>query len=671
MSSMRKVRFVSMAERSSHFGIFEYTKKPDSLLKSVLINEWNMKRPKVVFSLIGGKFTLGQSSVQLLTHFRRGLYESAAKVKGWIVTDGYNGGCITEVGRARQLYSTAHNDNVEIIALANFKQLYPKLRQRLLSDRDKEIIISPLHTDKSGKEKVGLSEDEVLESNHSKYLLIEAPDEDGSMKLYKHSMLMAISNLTSESSQEKLPVLGVVFGGDLSRLDEIKSMVLSSHPIILIAHTGGVCDFIRLGIEFLKSMGAIDDTKINSEDEHQRVLIAMESIDDQKTQEFLEEANLKSDNINQTRHLTQVLQLILCQQDLIHVFYHDINVPMENAFFSALANLPSTDERKFQFAIDLKQTDFARDTIIKSTQLTTDHYRQLLEYALINGQPDFVEILINEAINVQQFMTFDTFSRIYYNGLLHEMKHNQQSINRTHLQKAFDISNKQWESQQIQQLGIKDLFPCLAIVEKMIFMDDWESVYLSKDVLKKFITKKQVFTWALIFNRFDIARILWQNSNDCISMALVGTLYFRNIIKQAGGKTACIKTVTSEANFYEEQACEIFKVAYGKNPNKAMKLLIRQSPELGNKTVLELAVESEALEFMALDGVQEKLSRIWHAEVNDDPSRVQSSRLNFGCLLSFSSPKLVYFYNCFFYLLFMALFAYIILFKFCDRPTGT
>ena len=344
---------------------------------------------------------------------------------------------------------------------------------------------------------------------------------------------------------------------------------------------------------------------------------------------------------------------------------------MENAFFSALANLPNTDERKFQFAIDLKQTDFARDTIIKSTKLTTDSYRQLLEYALINGQPDFVEILINEAINVPQFMTFDTFARLYYNGLLYEMKHNQQSINWSHLQKAFGISNKEWENQQIKLLGIEDLFPCLAEVETKIYMDDWDSAYLSKDILKKFITKKQVFTWALIFNRFDIARILWQNSNDSISMALVGTLFFRNIIKHAGGKTACIKTVTSEANFYEEQACEIFKVAYGKNPTKAMKLLIRQSPELGNKTVLELAVESEALEFMALDGVQEKLSRVWHAEENDDPNRVKNSALDFGCLLTYSSPKLVYFYNCFFYLLFMVLFAYIILFKFCDTPTGT
>ena len=328
-----------MAERSSHFGIFEYSYPPATLLEKVVVNQWNTKRPNVVFSLIGGHFSFGKSSLQLLTHFRRGLYESAAKVKGWIVTDGFNSGCISEVGRARQLYSTAHNDNVEIIALANFEELYPPLKKRLLNDQDKEIIISPFHTNSDGDdsdtsemELDNGSTQQILESNHSKYLLIRTPGGAESMSAYKHDMLMAMGAMTHVKGH-RLPVIGVVFGGKLDQLNEIKSMLLSSYPIILLAHTGGVCDFIRFGIEFLKSMGAIDDTKINSEDEHQRVLIAMEQIDDQKTQEFLAEANLKSDNINQTRQLTQVLQLILCQQDLIHIFYHDTNDHMEDSFF--------------------------------------------------------------------------------------------------------------------------------------------------------------------------------------------------------------------------------------------------------------------------------------------------------------------------------------------------
>ena len=332
--------------------------------------------------------------------------------------------------------------------------------------------------------------------------------------------------------------------------------------------------------------------------------------------------------------------------------------------------MPNTDERKFQFAIDLKQIEFARDTIIKSSQLTIASYRQLLEYALINGQPQFVELLINEAINVPRFMTFDTFTRIYHEGLIYEMKHNQQSINRHHLQKTFSISDKQWKNNELHMFTIDKLFKSLAAIEQKIFMEDWDSAYLCGDILKRNITKKQVFTWALLFNRFDIARILWKNATDAISMALAGTLYFRNLIREAGTKTACLQEVTAEANFYEEQACEIFKVAYNKNPDKAMKLLIRQSSALGNKTVLELAVESESLEFMALDGVQEKLRRVWKAEDEFTGDLKPSTTIDFGYMLAVTSPQLVYLYNCLFYFLFLILFSYVIMFKFCDQPTG-
>ena len=59
-------------------------------------------------------------------------------------------------------------------------------------------------------------------------------------------------------------------------------------------------------------------------------------------------------------------------------------------------------------------------------ELKCDQYRELLEYALINGKPDFVELLINNAIHSTRFMNLDAFGRIYQQGLLYEMKHNQQ-----------------------------------------------------------------------------------------------------------------------------------------------------------------------------------------------------------------------------------------------------
>lgn len=41
-------------------------------------------------------------------------------------------------------------------------------------------------------------------------------------------------------------------------------------PHLRIVQTGGACDFIRFGIEFLKEMGAVDETKFDCEIEHQQ-----------------------------------------------------------------------------------------------------------------------------------------------------------------------------------------------------------------------------------------------------------------------------------------------------------------------------------------------------------------------------------------------------------------
>jgi len=40
----------------------------------------------------------------------------------------------------------------------------------------------------------------------------------------------------------------------------VKDMVSESIPIVLVADSGGVADFIRYGIEFLHEQGARDET---------------------------------------------------------------------------------------------------------------------------------------------------------------------------------------------------------------------------------------------------------------------------------------------------------------------------------------------------------------------------------------------------------------------------
>ena len=65
----------------------------------------------------------------------------------------------------------------------------------------------------------------------------------------------------------------MVLNGRLGSLLVIKKMLLERIPIVVIAYSGGVADFIRYGVELLKEHGARDETVINSDIEHARVQV--------------------------------------------------------------------------------------------------------------------------------------------------------------------------------------------------------------------------------------------------------------------------------------------------------------------------------------------------------------------------------------------------------------
>ena len=67
--------------------------------------------------------------------------------------------------------------------------------------------------------------------------------------------------------------MGVVLNGRLGSLLAVKEMLIERIPVVVIANSGGVADFIRHGIELLKEHGARDETVTNSDVEHARVQV--------------------------------------------------------------------------------------------------------------------------------------------------------------------------------------------------------------------------------------------------------------------------------------------------------------------------------------------------------------------------------------------------------------
>ena len=78
---------------------------------------------------------------------------------------------------------------------------------------------------------------------------------------------------SAEEEQRRVQTVGVVLNGRLGSLLAVKEMLIERIPVVVIANSGGVADFIRHGIELLKEHGARDETVTNSDVEHARVQV--------------------------------------------------------------------------------------------------------------------------------------------------------------------------------------------------------------------------------------------------------------------------------------------------------------------------------------------------------------------------------------------------------------
>ena len=143
-------------------------------------------------------------------------------------------------------------------------------------------------------------------------------------------------------------------------------MVSDSVPVVLVAESGGVADFIRYGIEFLHEQGARDESVLNSEYEYGLVLAALEKIDSQKVVEWLHKTDIRTKNSDETRIWEDNLQIILSQQDLIDVFYYTNKTKrLEHSILGALINNLQKDNlvEQIQLCMKLNQIELARERI--------------------------------------------------------------------------------------------------------------------------------------------------------------------------------------------------------------------------------------------------------------------------------------------------------------------
>ncbi|XP_078407809.1 transient receptor potential cation channel subfamily M member 2 isoform X2 [Cetorhinus maximus] len=154
---------------------------------------------------------------------------------------------------------------------------------------------------------------------------------------------------------------------------------------------------------------------------------------------------------------------------------------------------------------------------------------------------------------------------------------------------------------------------------------DMQSTYFKESEIYKEEAEdpeRDLFIWAILQKRKDLASIFWEQAMDSIDSSLVACKILKKMSSEEND-TDLSEEMEELAQEYEDRAIGLYTECYRKHAKRAQKLLIRVSTTWGNTTCLRLALEAESQKFMALGGVQALLTKIWWGELSVDTNTWQ------------------------------------------------
>uniref|UniRef100_A0A2K5Y8W8 Transient receptor potential cation channel subfamily M member 5 n=1 Tax=Mandrillus leucophaeus TaxID=9568 RepID=A0A2K5Y8W8_MANLE len=123
---------------------------------------------------------------------------------------------------------------------------------------------------------------------------------------------------------------------------------------------------------------------------------------------------------------------------------------------------------------------------------------------------------------------------------------------------------------------------------------------------------RDLFLWAVLQNRHEMATYFWAMGQEGVAAALAAC----KILKEMSHlETEAEAARAMREAKYEQLALDLFSECYSNSEDLAFALLVRRNRCWSKTTCLHLATEADAKAFFAHDGVQAFLTRIWWGDM--------------------------------------------------------
>ncbi|XP_058484702.1 transient receptor potential cation channel subfamily M member 5 [Solea solea] len=604
------------------------------LIYQMLTEEWGLAPPHLVVALVGGD-ELAQMKPWLRDTLRKGLVKAAQSTGAWILTNGLRFGITKHLGQAvrdHSLASTSSKIRVVAIGIAPWNMIHN--REALLTAKVDEPAAYKPHDLPHGSVY-------SLDSHHSHFVLVEEdPSRPGAtsemrVKLLKHISLQRTGYGGAGSFE--IPVLCLLVHGEPKILKRMYKGIGNSTPWLILAGSGGVADILVT----LMNRGCWDTDSV-----HELLL----------------------DTFPNAHHSTDISNWVkLIQKILDHGHLLTVHDPeqesseLDTVILKALVKACKSQSQEAQdfldelkLAVAWNRVDIAKSDIFNGdVEWKACDLEEVMMDALINDKPDFVRLFVDNGVNLGEFLTYGRLQELYWSVSEKSLLHN--------------LLLKKYEEKQILLGAARTPGPpghhppeqgkprfTLYEVAKVLkdFLHDsckgfYQKIPTEKPAKGRLFHQQKnlaeleercehpwrdLFLWAVLQNRQQMANYFWAMGPEAVAAALAGC----KILKEMARLESEAESARSmkEAK-YEQFALDVFGECYSNSEDRAYALLVRRTHCWSKSTVLNLATEADAKSFFAHDGVQALLTKIWWGAMRTDTA---ISKL----VVSFFCPALIW-----------------------------
>uniref|UniRef100_A0A8C7YXD7 non-specific serine/threonine protein kinase n=1 Tax=Oryzias sinensis TaxID=183150 RepID=A0A8C7YXD7_9TELE len=617
--------------------------KPEALLQ-LMLREWQMERPKLLLTVQGGteNFVLPPKVMQA---FSKGLITAALSTGGWILTDGINTGVSKYVGEAVKVFGGHDLRKRNTVGITPWGVIDNNMD---LIGRDVFKPYQPLGNP--------LSKRVCLNGFHSHFLLVD----DGTLgkygcqqglrrKLEKHIQQQKIHPRLNQ----RVPMVCVVVEGGPSIAFTVLDYVSSAPPVpvFVFEGSGRAADLLS----FLHKQTA-NDRYFNK---HSPDLNFLTRIGDEFGVERTEAIRLYS-----------VLQQCMEHRESITIFdseSDDQMAPDAAILSTTLKGTKASPAEQLNMALAWDQADIAqKDILVYGQHWPVGSLEKAMLDALVLDRVSFVKMLIDNGMTMSHFLTVERLEDLYNTPLGQTQRFLQHlvedakqtslpagyrlslidvglvieyliggayrsSYTRKHFRAAYSRmqdNDRRWDSSgsfSKQRLGLKSNSRRNGSRQDLQFFRTAQPYKRKVDSslgdasLQVLFNFNDLFVWAVLQQRQQMALFLWQHGEEALARAIVGCKLYRSMAFEARLSSMydnIAEKFKADSLEFGKLAVDVLDCAFRQNGQMAMKLLTSEMEAWSHFTCLQLAVSSCHRPFVSHSCTQTLLTDLWTGPLN-------------------------------------------------------